>query len=108
MRPMHRSLHIRLLLVFALLFGQLGGLAHGIAHALAGQAPPSSLQDQSLPHDRLCDLCASYAQLGSALGGSIPRLVAGITHTAFIVPAYPAFSSSPFYAFAARAPPLSA
>jgi len=100
---MHRSLPIRLLLVFALLFSQLGGLAHGIAHSLAEQT-----QDQSLPHDRLCDLCASYAQLGSALGSHALQFAPVEQHTVFVSASSVTFRSTAFTAFAARAPPYSA
>ena len=51
------DLMFRLLLVFALLFVQQGGLAHAIEHAAS---------QQTLPHDKPCELCATYAQLGSA------------------------------------------
>lgn len=100
---MHRSLPIRLLLVFALLFIQLGGLAHGIAHTLEQQS-----QDQSQPHDRLCDLCASYAQLGSALGSRAIQFTPLEQQTAFVAAAFVTFRNSAFTAFAARAPPYSA
>jgi hypothetical protein len=92
-----------LLLVIALLFAQLGGLTHGIAHTLAEQA-----QDQSLPHDQQCELCAAYAQVGSALGSSsvhfdfaAPAETTLSSHSAF-------FHSTALAAFAARAPPRSA
>ena len=102
MQSMSRYLPIRLLLVFALLFTQIGGLAHGIAHTLEGQS-----QGQSLPHDRLCDLCAAYAQIGSALGSNGPTLAPCKQPPAFsaIVPVV--FHSIAFTAFAARAPPHS-
>ena len=102
MRPMHRSLPIRLLLVFALLLSQLGGLTHGIAHTLEQHS-----QDQSQPHDRLCDLCASYAQLGSALGSLSPQITPAKQETIFVAAAYAPFRSNAFTAFAARAPPYS-
>lgn len=103
---MRHSLPIRLLLIIALLFSQLGGLVHGISHAMAEQ---SKSTDQSLPHDKLCDLCAAYAQLGAALG----------IHTILFTPAEQGAalaaasfdtgdSSDAFTAFAARAPPYSA
>ncbi len=57
---MRHSLFTRLLLITALLFAQMGGLAHGITHTLADQG-----SDQSLPHDKHCDLCATYAQIGA-------------------------------------------
>ncbi len=100
MTKMHPSLSIRLLLVFALLFSQLGGLAHGIAHALENQP-----QDQSQPHDRLCDLCATYAQLGSALGSHAIRFISVEQHAIFASIPSVSFRLSAFAAFSARAPP---
>ncbi len=102
---MRSSLLPRILLILALLFAQLGGLAHGISHALAEQ---STRSDQSLPHDKHCDLCAAYAQIGGAIGSS------GIVFTSSenCESLHPAHSgsctSAPFAAFAARAPPYSA
>ena len=103
MRAMSRSILLKSLLVFALLFAQLGGLTHGIAHTLAEQS-----QDQSLPHDRHCDLCAAYAQVGSALGSS--GIHFDFASHAEVIPATlaVAFRSAAFSAFAARAPPYSA
>lgn len=101
--PMQRSLSLRLLLVFALLFAQLGGLAHGIEHALAEQT-----QDQSLPHDRLCDLCATYAQIGGAVGSSAIHFDFSASHEEAFSASTFSFRSSAFTAFAARAPPYSA
>ena len=103
MPSMLRSLPFRLLLVFALLFAQLGGLTHAIAHTLAEQS-----QDHSLPHDKHCDLCAAYAQVGSALGSSEVHFDVAShleeTPSTFSV----TFLSAVFSAFAARAPPFSA
>lgn len=100
---MQRSLSLRLLLVFALLFAQLGGLTHGVAHALAEQT-----QDQSLPHDKHCNLCATYAQIGGALGSSAIHFdFAAAPEEAFTTSAF-TFRSIAFTAFAARAPPYSA
>jgi hypothetical protein len=99
----HRMLHsltIRFLLVFALLFTQMGGLTHGIAHTLAEQS-----QDQSLPNDKLCDLCASYAQLGSALGSTPVHFDVTLQNFAFQTAPGSTFLSLAFTAFAARAPP---
>lgn len=100
---MRHPLFARFLLIFALLFAQLGGLTHGISHALADQG-----SDQSLPHDKHCDLCAAYAQLGSAIGSDSPYFVTAEGHEAqpqrlFTLPA-----SISFVAFSARAPPRSA
>ena len=97
-----RSFRLSLFLAFALLFAQLGGLTHGIAHTLAEQT-----QDQSLPHDQQCELCAAYAQVGSAIGSSDvhfdPAASFAETHSDPAV----AFRSFTFAAFAARAPPYS-
>lgn len=99
---MRRSVYIRFLLVFALLFAQMGGLVHGISHAMAEH-------NQSLPHEKPCDLCETYAQLSTALGShavSFGLLTLGteqndghysLTHV-----------SAAFTAFSARAPPYSA
>lgn len=103
MRRMSHFLPIRLLLVFTLLFAQLGALTHGIAHTLAEQS-----QDQSLPHDKQCDLCAAYAQIGSAIGSSPSHFDftahPGSTFDTRLV----SYRSTAFAAFAARAPPYSA
>ena len=100
---MRHSLFARLLLIFALLFAQLGGLTHGISHALADQS-----QDQSLPHDNHCDLCATYAQLGSAIGSNTVHFEpATCTETPHHVLSTPAACAT-FSAFSARAPPYSA
>ncbi len=102
MRRMSQPLIPRLLLILALLFTQLGGLTHGIAHALADQT-----QDQSQPHDKQCDLCAAYAQIGSGIGSSEVRFE--IETSVSGTPASPSFTVRPcvFAAFAARAPPRS-
>ncbi|HLP98452.1 MAG TPA: hypothetical protein VK149_08405 [Sideroxyarcus sp.] len=90
-------------LVLALLFTQLGGLTHGIAHTLAEQS-----QDQSLPHDQHCELCAAYAQVGSALGSSDIQFdfASNLEETSSSLSV--TFHSAAFSAFAARAPPRSA
>lgn len=93
----------RLMLVFALLFAQLGGLTHGIAHAMAEQA-----QDQSLPHDKHCDLCAAYAQLGSSIGSCGSGLASSTSCEATYFSHYVSCLPDTFAAFAARAPPCSA
>jgi hypothetical protein len=97
------SVCYRLLLVFALLFAQLGGLVHGITHTLAEQS-----QDQTQPHDKLCDLCAAYAQVGSALGSNPVLFTAVESGIFFVAAGFSAAYSSAFAAFAARAPPYSA
>lgn len=102
MPPMSRSLAFRLLLVFALLSVQLGGLAHGIEHTLAEQS-----HDQSLPHDKLCELCANYAQLGSALSSAPAHFSVSVQGFTFPPVLPPSFHPVTFGAFVARAPPRS-
>ncbi len=89
--------------MFALLFVQTGGLMHEVSHIVFHHT-----QDHSLPHDKRCDLCAAYAQMGTALGSHSLEF----RPPAFrmeLTDAIPAvfFASPPFSAFAARAPPAS-
>ena len=100
---MYSPLLSRLLLIFALLFAQLGGLTHGIAHTLEGQS-----QDQSLPHDKHCDQCAAYAQIGSAIGSSSINFARSENCEALHSGNSGHHISDTFVAFAARAPPYSA
>ncbi len=108
-RPMHSSLFARLLLIFALLFAllavQAGGLVHGISHALAEQSQGS---DQSLPHDKYCDQCAAYAQIGSAIGSSGISFTSSENFQTLHFNSTGSYTSNTFVAFAARAPPYSA
>ena len=90
----------RLLLVFSLLFVQTGGMVHGIAHTLAEQT-----QDQSLPHDKLCELCAAYAQVGGALASNAFIFIPAAHGASFAVSSFVFVPSPAFSAFAARAPP---
>ena len=94
----------RLLLIFALLFAQLGGLTHGISHALS---EPSQGSDQSLPHNQHCDLCAAYAQIGSAIDSSSIGFISSENLEAKHSSNPGSYTSSTFVAFAARAPPYS-
>ncbi len=92
-----------LLFAFALLFAQQGGVVHALHHAMAEQT-----QDQSLPHDKPCDLCAVYAQIGSAIGSN-PVFFAPVEQEfSYISASFAASHSFAFTAFAARAPPYSA
>lgn len=100
---MPQSLILRLLLTLALLLTQLGGLTHGIAHALADQT-----HDQSQPHDKQCDLCAAYAQVGSALGSGTVHFDFATSFIEAHGELAVAFHSFTIAAFAARAPPYSA
>ncbi|MDX8379420.1 MAG: hypothetical protein R8K48_05155 [Gallionella sp.] len=100
---MRYALFARLLMIFTLLFAQTGSLTHGISHLVAKQT-----SDHSLPHNKHCNLCAAYAQLGAALGCHTIGLPLVEQH---IVLAETAFyvleSNATFHAFAARAPPYS-
>lgn len=101
MKPLR--LFLPLLFTLALLFAQQGGLAHSFTHALEEHS-----QDQSLPHDKHCELCAAYAQVGSALGSSnihfdFASCLEETTSTLSVT-----FRSVAFSIFAARAPPHSA
>ena len=92
-----------LFFVLAMLFAQQGAVMHGIAHVLAEQS-----QDQSLPHDKQCDLCAAYAQIGSAVGSDSIQFDF-VSHAKQTLSVHSvAFLPSTFAAFAARAPPYSA
>lgn len=103
MRRMLRSALLNLLLVFAVLSAQHGAAMHGIEHTLTEQK-----QDPSVPHHQHCDLCAVYAQIGTAIGSaSIHFDFASLfveTRSAHSA----SFHSIAFTAFAARAPPYSA
>lgn len=90
------------LFIFALLFAQQGGVVHALHHVIEEQ------QDHSLPHDKLCDLCAEYAQIGSAIGSSLVFFAPLEQTFSYIADTFTEFHSSPFTAFAARAPPYSA
>lgn len=93
-----KRIRVILLLAFALLFVQQGGLAHGIAHTLAEQ-------QQSLPHDAPCELCAAYGQLGNA-PISVPQLPPILAVRAHVAAAAPLeFRSITVLAAPARAPP---
>ena len=114
---MHRSLFPRLLLIFALLFAQLGGLVHGISHIPteplqgSGQSHrPGQLQgsDQSLPQDKHCDLCDAFAQISSAIGSNSISFASSENFDTLHFNNPASYTSNPFVAFAARAPPYSA
>lgn len=98
---MRHSFFAQFLLIFALLFAQMGGLTHGISHVISDKA-----QDQSAPHHKLCDLCATYAQLGSALGSHAIQFVSIELKSALVVAPLTRLLRSIFFsAFSARAPP---
>jgi hypothetical protein len=96
-------LFLPLLLVFALLFAQQGAVTHSISHVLAEQS-----QDQSLPHHQHCDLCAVYAQIGSAISSSHVSFDFASSFEKTLATHSLSLRSIAFTAFAARAPPRSA
>lgn len=100
---MPNTLFIRLLLIIALLFAQLGGLVHGISHTLNEQQG----YDQSLPHDKHCDLCDAFAQISSAIGSSSINFTGSENFESLHFNHSGSFTSNTFVAFAARAPPYS-
>ncbi|NOU00729.1 MAG: hypothetical protein HOO95_04030 [Gallionella sp.] len=101
---MFRTMLPKVLLVFALLFAQLGSLTHGISHTFSEQNQSS---DQSLQHDKHCDLCAVYAQIGSAIGSNQISFHSSENIEALHVIYFDAVYRTHFTAFAARAPPYS-
>jgi hypothetical protein len=91
-----------LLFAFVLLFAQQGSFEHALHHVVEEQT-----HDHSLPHDRLCNLCAVYAQIGSAVGSS-PVFFTPLEQVfSFVSTSFQEFHSYSFTAFAARAPPYS-
>jgi hypothetical protein len=102
---MYRSMFTRLLLIFALLFAQMGGLAHGISHILTDRSQRS---DQSLPHDKYCNQCAAYGQIGGLIGSSNISIASSENFETLHFSEPASYTSTTFVAFAARAPPYSA
>jgi hypothetical protein len=102
---MNRSLFTRLLLIFALLFAQMGSLAHGISHILTEKSQGS---EQSLPHDKYCDQCEAYAQIGGLVGSSSISFASSENFETLHFSEPASHTSITFVAFAARAPPYSA
>jgi hypothetical protein len=106
---MQSPLFARLPLIFALLFAllvvQMGSLAHGITHILT---EPSQGSEQSLPHDKYCDQCAAYAQIGGAVGSSPINFFISENCDTLNLNHFSSHTADTFVAFAARAPPYSA
>ena len=75
---------------------------HALRHVIEEQT-----QDHSLPHDKLCDLCALYAQVGSGIGSSHVVFSPSEHIASFYSATFTGFHSVSFSAFAARAPPYS-
>lgn len=101
-----RTFFFPLLLVFALLFAQQAGAAHALHHVLEDLAQQQA--GKQTPHSDICEKCADYAKLGSALSvgayNFTPLLVSDETvqHRSI------AFRPVHIFAAAARAPPYSA
>ena len=102
-RLIHR--YFCLLPILALLLAQMGGLAHGISHVRTEQSQDS---EQSLPHDKYCDQCEAYAQIGSAIGSSSISFTGSENFETLHFNNPVSYTSNTFVAFAARAPPYSA
>ncbi|MEW5903493.1 MAG: hypothetical protein AB1722_04000 [Pseudomonadota bacterium] len=100
---MSRRLLFSLLLAFSLLFVQQGAALHSLSHLLAEQQ-----QDHSLPHDPQCELCAAYAQIGSAIGSTAIAFDLTDAPSAPRVASLHSLPTTLCAAFAARAPPRSA
>jgi hypothetical protein len=83
----------------------MGGLAHGISHVRTEQSQGS---EQSLPHDKYCDQCEAYAQIGSAIGSSSISFTGSENFETLHINNPVSYTSKTFVAFAARAPPYSA
>lgn len=101
----------RILLILAMLFTQLGALTHGISHTReqkSQSAAPSQIPDQSLPHDKHCDLCEAYAQIGSTIVSSDINFSSSENCETRHLASFSSYTSDTFVAFAARAPPYSA
>lgn len=99
---MFRAMLPRFLLIIALLLAQLGGLTHGITHTMNERG-----KDAALSHDKHCDLCELYAQVGSAVGSaSIQFIAPQLSSEFFIIPAAKT-GATLFHAYTARAPPSS-
>jgi len=103
MRAMLRSTFHLAFLVLTLLFAQQGAMSHGISHTLAQQS-----QDQSLPHETQCELCAAYAHIGSAVSSSDVHFDLGAPTNAVDAAKSTDHHTTTLAAFAARAPPYSA
>ena len=103
MSAMSRRLMFSLLLAFSLLFVQQGATLHKLSHVLAEQT-----QDQSLPHDPQCELCAAYAQIGGAVGSSEVHFDFTMSCAATYERTHNDPHTITLAAFAARAPPRSA
>ena len=96
-------LFLSLFLALTLLVAQYGAYAHAISHTIADQT-----QDQSLPHNKHCDLCAAYAQIGGAISISLVHFDFSSSFDETVATYSVYFRSIAFTSFAARAPPCSA
>lgn len=101
-----RTIFFPLLFVFSLLFAQQVGAAHALHHVLEDLTRQQA--DKQALHSDLCEKCADYAKLGSALSVGTydftPLLVSDETVQQRVI----AFRPIHIFAAAARAPPYSA
>ena len=98
------SVFARILLIAALLIAQAGSLAHGMTHILPDRMQGSG---HSLPHDKFCDQCVAFAQIGGAVGSDTISLAISESNAETLHPdPVVSCTSTTFVAFAARAPPF--
>lgn len=100
-----RTIFFPLLLALALLFAQQAGAAHALRHAFEDLTQQH--EGKQAPHSNICEKCADYAQLGSALNvgayNFTPLLVSdeAVQHPTI------SFRSAHILAAVARGPPQS-
>jgi hypothetical protein len=93
------------ILIALLLCVQQGAAAHALSHLQNG-GQENSQDGGPLPHDKVCELCAVYAQTGTALiSAPVPAVLPGIESSA------PQSASSPLPrafcgSYYSRAPPV--
>lgn len=100
---MLRTMLPKFLLITALLLTQLGGLMHGISHIMDERGTNSSV-----PHDKHCELCGAYSQLGNAVGITAIHVTTIAATQAYASTELVSFHTLSFTAYTARAPPYSA
>ncbi|MDD2720041.1 MAG: hypothetical protein PHH47_01885 [Gallionella sp.] len=100
---MSRSLFSRLFLICALLFAQMGAVTHSIAHTLADRAT-----EHTLSHDKHCDLCEAYNQIGGAVGSTSQPFLSEPPQQTPLASLVVAPTGDIHIAYPARAPPCPA
>jgi hypothetical protein len=98
-----RSIFFPLLLVFVLLFAQQAGAAHALHHALEDLTQQEG--DKQAHHSDVCEQCANYLQLGSALNVGAYEFTRLIVSSEAIQHGTTTFRSIHALAAVARGPP---